>query len=158
MERPSRTSLHLGAYQPVFIGRLERINRESSPEFGRYVAEEDPLFSRTISIGLQPSLLDQIDADRARILVLFTGAGETFSKDSLASTIRPADRHGLDRVLPAARSPSLTPSSHWCIPPYDPHHHPMTSPISPITLVSPINNFSNFKHGTGKRDKPAKIP
>jgi len=68
---------HLAAYQPVFIGRLERITRESSPAFGRYVAEEDPLFPGYLDRS-STSLLDQIDTDRARILVLFTDGGETF--------------------------------------------------------------------------------
>ena len=68
---------HLAAYQPVFIGRLEQINDGSSPTFGRYVAEEDPLFPGYLDRDIA-SLLDQITADRTRILVLFTGNGETF--------------------------------------------------------------------------------
>jgi hypothetical protein len=68
---------HLAAYQPVFIGRLERINHEPSLTFGRYVAEEDPLFPGYLD---RPSsaLLDQIDTDRSRILAIFNSGGETF--------------------------------------------------------------------------------
>jgi len=68
---------HLAAYQPVFIGRLERINHESSPAFGRYAAEEDPLFPGYLDRDVT-SLLDQITADRARILAIYTSNGETF--------------------------------------------------------------------------------
>jgi hypothetical protein len=47
--RPGKWSIfdniaHLAAYQPVFIARLEKMEKEASPAFGRYVAEEDPLF------------------------------------------------------------------------------------------------------------------
>jgi hypothetical protein len=68
---------HLAAYQPVFITRLERINYESSPTFGRYIAEEDPLFPACLERDVA-SLLDQIDTDRTRILAIFSDRGETF--------------------------------------------------------------------------------
>lgn len=68
---------HLAAYQPVFIDRLQRIARETTPAFGRYVAEEDPLFPGYLERPTA-SLLDQIDADRSRILPLLIGADETF--------------------------------------------------------------------------------
>ncbi|HET6256350.1 MAG TPA: DinB family protein [Puia sp.] len=68
---------HLAAYQPVFIGRLERISREPSPAFGRYVAEEDPLFPGYLDRP-SASLLDQIAADRTRILSFFTTGDENF--------------------------------------------------------------------------------
>jgi uncharacterized damage-inducible protein DinB len=68
---------HLAAYQPVFIGRLQQIDHESSPTFGRYVAEEDPLFPGYLDRS-SITLLDQIDTDRARILTIFTDGGETF--------------------------------------------------------------------------------
>jgi hypothetical protein len=68
---------HLAAYQPVFIDRLQRLARESTPAFGRYVAEEDPLFPGYLE---RPtiSLLDRIDADRSRICSLLIGADESF--------------------------------------------------------------------------------
>jgi hypothetical protein len=68
---------HLAAYQPVFLDRLQRINLESSPTFGRYVAEEDPLFPGYLNRSSE-ALLDQIDTDRAHILAIFTDGGETF--------------------------------------------------------------------------------
>ena len=35
---------HLAAYQPSFIDRLKRIEKEDAPLFQRYVAEDDPRF------------------------------------------------------------------------------------------------------------------
>lgn len=67
---------HLAAYQPVFLTRLERISREPSPAFDRYVAENDPLFPGYLDRS-PASLLDQIDADRARIIVLLGAGGES---------------------------------------------------------------------------------
>ena len=66
---------HLAAYQPVFIDRLDRIDRESSPVFGRYVAEEDPLFPAYLERSAG-SLLDSIDTDRGRILSFLEQRGE----------------------------------------------------------------------------------
>lgn len=68
---------HLAAYQPVFIERLQRISREPSPAFGRYVAEEDPLFPGYLERPTA-SLLDQIDADRAEIISRLVGADDSF--------------------------------------------------------------------------------
>lgn len=70
---------HLAAYQPVFIERLGRILREPGPAFGRYVAEEDPLFPGYLERS-SASLLDQIDDDRSRILTLLGDADESFLK------------------------------------------------------------------------------
>lgn len=57
---------HLAAYQPVFIDRLERLGREASPAFGRYVADNDPQFHS--SLAKSPAeLFDIIDSDRALI-------------------------------------------------------------------------------------------
>ena len=66
---------HLAAYQPVFIARLERIGREPSPAFERYVAENDPLFPGYLDRS-SASLLDQIAADRGRILACLNDGGE----------------------------------------------------------------------------------
>jgi len=60
---------HLAAYQPVFIARLERIGREPSPAFERYVAENDPLFPSYLQKP-PAELFGNIDDDRARILSL----------------------------------------------------------------------------------------
>jgi hypothetical protein len=68
---------HLAAYQPAFLDRLDRIARESSPIFNRYVAEEDPLFSRYLERSVA-ALLEQIDADRTRILSLLMDADESY--------------------------------------------------------------------------------
>jgi hypothetical protein len=68
---------HLAAYQPVFISRLERISLQPVPAFGRYVAEEDPLFPGYLERSVK-SLLEQIDTDRARILSFLDRSGEPF--------------------------------------------------------------------------------
>ena len=68
---------HLAAYQPIFIARLERIRRENAPLFDRYVAEADPFFPGYLERSTA-SLLEQIDADRARILSLIMDADESY--------------------------------------------------------------------------------
>jgi hypothetical protein len=68
---------HLAAYQPAFLERLDRIARESSPVFKRYVAEEDPLFSRYLERSVA-ALLEQIDTDRIRIRSLLMDADEIY--------------------------------------------------------------------------------
>ncbi|HXD77505.1 MAG TPA: DinB family protein [Puia sp.] len=80
---------HLTAYQPVFIDRLERIDAEQGPVFGRYVAENDPQFQGYLERSLA-SLLKQLDTDRSRIQTLLETGGEPF----LAKTAKHA-RYGL---------------------------------------------------------------
>ena len=67
---------HLGAYQPVFITRLERICREPSPAFERYVAEQDSAFPSYLEKPFE-SLLGNIDDQRAVILSRLADGGET---------------------------------------------------------------------------------
>jgi hypothetical protein len=67
---------HLAAYQPVFIDRLERLGREASPAFGRYVAENDPLFHRCLTKS-PAELFAIIDSDRALIRSTLDSGGET---------------------------------------------------------------------------------
>ena len=43
---------HLAAYQPAFIQRLKRIQKEDSPTFDRYVAEQDPHFEECCGMEL----------------------------------------------------------------------------------------------------------
>jgi hypothetical protein len=66
---------HLAAYQPVFISRLERIGREPSPAFERYVAENDPMFPHYLERS-PAELFENIDGDRARILSQLDTGGE----------------------------------------------------------------------------------
>jgi hypothetical protein len=68
---------HLAAYQPVFLDRLDRIGREHSPAFDRYVAGNDPLFPGYLERSAT-SLLEQIEADRTRILTLFMNVDDSF--------------------------------------------------------------------------------
>ena len=58
---------HLAAYQPIFLQRLERMQNETEPEFGRYVAEQDPLFPDTLKRSLG-QLLTDIDDKRALLI------------------------------------------------------------------------------------------
>jgi hypothetical protein len=74
---------HLAAYQPVFISRLERIGRENSPAFDRYAAESDPFFPSYLERPTV-SLLEQIDADRGRILSLLMDAGGSYLERTAA--------------------------------------------------------------------------
>jgi len=41
---PFENIAHLAAYQPSFIDRLKRIEKEDAPLFARYLAENDPRF------------------------------------------------------------------------------------------------------------------
>jgi hypothetical protein len=67
--------VHLAAYQPVFIRRLERMQTEASPEFERYVAEQDPLFLSYLERPLS-SLLTDIDEKRAFIFSELSGMSD----------------------------------------------------------------------------------
>ena len=66
---------HLAAYQPVFIGRLERMRNEPSPEFERYVAGKDPLFPAYLERSLS-DLLAEIEEKRSIIFSELTGMNE----------------------------------------------------------------------------------
>ena len=66
---------HLAAYQPVFIARIEKIGRERSPEFERYVAVNEHLFPRYLE-KTPAELFENIDTDRARIISLLDSGGE----------------------------------------------------------------------------------
>lgn len=68
---------HLAAYQLVFLNRLDRIGREHSPAFDRYVAEIDPLFPGYLGRSTA-SLLLQVEAYRTAILTLFTQVDDSF--------------------------------------------------------------------------------
>ena len=66
---------HLAAYQPVFITRLEKISREPSPAFERYVAEQDPAFPPYLEKSCE-ELLGNIDHRRTVILSMLADGGE----------------------------------------------------------------------------------
>jgi hypothetical protein len=44
---------HLSAYQPAFLERLKKIQKEPSPLFDRYIADNDPTFLECCDMGLQ---------------------------------------------------------------------------------------------------------
>ncbi len=68
---------HLAAYQPVFIDRLARLEREASPVFDRYIAESDPHFPAYLEKS-PDELLACIDSDRALIRSTLDSPGEIF--------------------------------------------------------------------------------
>jgi DinB superfamily len=80
---------HLAAYQPVFIARLERIGREPSPVFERYVAENDPLFPAFLEKS-PAALFDDIESRRPQIIGLLEAGG-----DSLLAKTGLHPRYGL---------------------------------------------------------------
>ena len=55
--------VHLAAYQPTFIQRLELILDGNKPKFARYVADNDPLFHEYLKKSI-PELLRVVAADR----------------------------------------------------------------------------------------------
>jgi len=58
---------HLASYQEVFLERLRRIQTEDEPQFGRYVADNDPAFLDACS-KTAAQLLEQLSTDRQTIL------------------------------------------------------------------------------------------
>jgi hypothetical protein len=66
---------HLAAYQPIFIQRLERMSREPSPVFERYVAGQDPAFPSYLGKSFQ-ELLGNIDDGRTVIFSRLEEGGE----------------------------------------------------------------------------------
>ena len=80
---------HLACYHPVFLHRLERIQKEHTPSFDRYVAERDPLFTSYLQQPLS-ELLAGIDTRRSELVAELEGMSETV----LQRTARHA-RYGL---------------------------------------------------------------
>lgn len=66
---------HLAAYQGVFIHRLEQLRQEKSPVFGRYVAEDDPLFPSFLASPLNV-LKKSIAVNRSFIIGFLEGLDE----------------------------------------------------------------------------------
>jgi len=61
---------HLDSYQPVFLWRLEKMQRESNPLFERYVADQDPVFAASLQKRLDQVLAD-IDTRRSQITAMY---------------------------------------------------------------------------------------
>jgi hypothetical protein len=76
---------HLAAYQPAFIGRLERIAAEPTPSFGRYVAENDPQFPYYLNLSLK-ELLELIAGRASQITDKLTILNE---RDLLRTGLHP---------------------------------------------------------------------
>jgi uncharacterized damage-inducible protein DinB len=58
---------HLASYQEVFLERLRRIQTEHEPQFGRYVADNDPAFLNACGKDV-PHLLQELSTRRQSIL------------------------------------------------------------------------------------------
>jgi uncharacterized damage-inducible protein DinB len=67
---------HLAAYQPVFLARMMRIQKEQSPSFERYVADNDPPFLEASQKNV-PDLLEQIRVQRQSIVDMLLSLDET---------------------------------------------------------------------------------
>ncbi|HEX4849431.1 MAG TPA: DinB family protein [Puia sp.] len=59
--------VHLAAYQPTFIERLDKILEGNKPSFNRYVAEQDPRFHEYMMKSLE-ELLKDLNFQRQRIV------------------------------------------------------------------------------------------
>jgi hypothetical protein len=57
---------HLVSYQPVFLQRLQIIQQENDPLFGRYIADNDPVFIADCKRPLS-ELLDDLRSQRTDI-------------------------------------------------------------------------------------------
>lgn len=66
---------HLATYQPVFIERLHRMQKEDSPVFSRYRADDDPRFAIYLQLPL-PLLLIDIDERRTDLRLKLEGMNE----------------------------------------------------------------------------------
>ena len=64
--------VHLCAYQPTFIRRIERMLKEDNPLFERYVAENDNLFYEYFKLSL-PELTLNTNKDRSIIFSKLQG-------------------------------------------------------------------------------------
>lgn len=74
---------HLAAYQPAFYARLQRIEKENSPTFNRYVADNDPHFHDCVKKPL-PWLLDHLQSQRGIInQYLLTLSGEALQRNGI---------------------------------------------------------------------------
>ncbi|SRR5579871_111711 len=67
--------VHLAAYQPTFIKRINLMLNEQTPMFERYVADNDPLFHQYLKKSL-PDLLNDISTDRSNIIKILRQLNE----------------------------------------------------------------------------------
>lgn len=68
--------VHLAAYQPTFIQRIELMLEEDNPLFERYVAEKDDHFYECLKLSL-PELISDIENDRSTIFKKLQGLSDT---------------------------------------------------------------------------------
>ncbi|MCB0627858.1 MAG: DinB family protein [Saprospiraceae bacterium] len=74
--RPEKWSIHenlahLGRYQEIFLQRATEILTGASPGFGRYRAEDDPLFETWRALSVE-EVLSAIELRRERMLQLLS--------------------------------------------------------------------------------------
>src|SRR4029077_5471201 len=63
---------HIGRYHEIFLERLRRILAETSPQFARYRAEEDPGWQEWASKPFE-EVRDQVAALRAKLIERIAG-------------------------------------------------------------------------------------
>ena len=66
---------HLAAYQPVFLERIRKMEKEQGLSFERYVADNDPAFHESCKKTLK-ELLDDINTQRFLVINHLTSLSE----------------------------------------------------------------------------------
>ena len=70
--------VHLAAYQPNFLQRVNRMLKDEKPQFAPYKADNDPLFHEYLKKSLK-----EIEVDIYEKRTIIKGALETASEDQL---------------------------------------------------------------------------
>jgi len=68
--------VHLAAYQPSFLQRLQLITHKNNPLFERYIADNDPVFHQYMAWSVK-ELLEDLSTQRFLINNHITNLGET---------------------------------------------------------------------------------
>ncbi|HVM87334.1 MAG TPA: DinB family protein [Puia sp.] len=67
--------IHLCAYQPIFIKRIDLMLQTESPSFERYIAENDSGFYECLKLSIDEAI-SKINADRTVIISKLKGLDE----------------------------------------------------------------------------------
>lgn len=85
---------HLACYQPVFLDRIQRLQKESNPFFPRYMADSDPEFPGYVEKSLG-RLLAILQTDRQTLIDGLEGMDE--------ATLQRTGRHARYGLFPLAK-------------------------------------------------------